>query len=131
MAFSFKIENLIPTAVGLVFISEGIQKFLFASEVGAGRFEKIGVPFPEITGYVTGGIEIVAGLFLLLQFQRLIAASILLIIMGGAVWFTKIPTLLTKGFWVTAHEGRTDFLMITGLLYTAYLSYTSKKKMVN
>lgn len=33
--------------VGLVFLSEGIQKFLFPELVGAGRFEKIGFANPE------------------------------------------------------------------------------------
>ncbi len=39
---------LIRLSVGLVFLSEGAQKFLFASERGAGRFAKIGLPVPEI-----------------------------------------------------------------------------------
>jgi hypothetical protein len=30
--------------VGAVFLSEGRQRFLFAAEVGVGRFAKIGLP---------------------------------------------------------------------------------------
>jgi uncharacterized membrane protein YphA (DoxX/SURF4 family) len=33
--------------VGTVFVSEGIQKFLFPAEVGAGRFAAIGFQSPE------------------------------------------------------------------------------------
>jgi uncharacterized membrane protein YphA (DoxX/SURF4 family) len=33
--------------VGTVFLSEGIQKFLFPEQLGAGRFLKIGLPMPE------------------------------------------------------------------------------------
>lgn len=41
---------LIRLMIGAVFLSEGIQKFLFPADVGAGRFEKIGLPSPEILG---------------------------------------------------------------------------------
>ncbi len=33
---------LIRLVVGLVFLSEGIQKFLYADQLGVGRFAKIG-----------------------------------------------------------------------------------------
>ena len=39
---------LIRLMVGLVFASEGIQKFLYAEAQGAGRFAKIGIPWPEV-----------------------------------------------------------------------------------
>jgi uncharacterized membrane protein YphA (DoxX/SURF4 family) len=35
---------LIRILVGWVFLSEGIQKFLFPAALGAGRFAKIGIP---------------------------------------------------------------------------------------
>ena len=41
---------LIRIAVGSIFLSEGIQKFLFPNELGAGRFVKIGIPAPEVMG---------------------------------------------------------------------------------
>jgi uncharacterized membrane protein YphA (DoxX/SURF4 family) len=37
---------LIRVAVGSIFLSEGIQKFLFPTELGAGRFVKIRIPAP-------------------------------------------------------------------------------------
>ena len=39
-----KTTILIRLMVGAVFLSEGIQKFLFADTLGAGRFAKIGLP---------------------------------------------------------------------------------------
>ena len=30
-----------------MFLSEGIQKFLFPDKLGPGRFDKIGIPAPE------------------------------------------------------------------------------------
>jgi uncharacterized membrane protein YphA (DoxX/SURF4 family) len=41
---------LIRLLVGAVFLSEGIQQFLFPYQLGAGRFLKIGLPSPEILG---------------------------------------------------------------------------------
>jgi outer membrane protein len=37
---------LIRLMAGIVFLSEGIRKFLFVGQIGVGRFIKIGLPFP-------------------------------------------------------------------------------------
>ena len=52
---------LIRLMVGAVFLSEGIQKFLYPGELGAGRFAKIGIPFPEVMGPFVGSVEVVCG----------------------------------------------------------------------
>jgi putative oxidoreductase len=52
---------LVRALVGAVFLSEGIQKFLFANAQGAGRFAKIGIPSPEVMGPFVGGVEILCG----------------------------------------------------------------------
>jgi uncharacterized membrane protein YphA (DoxX/SURF4 family) len=39
---------LIRILAGWVFLSEGIQKFLFPDSLGVGRFVKIGIPLPQI-----------------------------------------------------------------------------------
>jgi uncharacterized membrane protein YphA (DoxX/SURF4 family) len=38
---------LIRVLVGWVFLSEGIQKFLFPDSLGVGRFVKTGIPWPQ------------------------------------------------------------------------------------
>jgi len=38
---------LIRVMVGVVFLTEGIQKFLYPNELGVGRFLKIGIPAAE------------------------------------------------------------------------------------
>jgi uncharacterized membrane protein YphA (DoxX/SURF4 family) len=38
---------LIRVLVGWVFLSEGIQKFLFPDSLGVGRFVKTGIPRPQ------------------------------------------------------------------------------------
>jgi putative oxidoreductase len=76
-----KTTILIRLMVGTVFLSEGIQKFLFANALGAGRFEKIGLPAPELLGNLVGGFEIVCGTFILIGFLTRLASVPLIIIM--------------------------------------------------
>lgn len=52
---------LIRLVVGGVFLSEGIQKFLYPAENGAGRLARIGIPSPEVMGPFVGVVEIVCG----------------------------------------------------------------------
>jgi uncharacterized membrane protein YphA (DoxX/SURF4 family) len=108
---------LIRVMVGCVFLSEGIQKFLFSDSLGVGRFIKIGIPLPGIMAPFVGVVEIVCGgLILLGSFTRL--ASVPLVIdMLVAISTTKIPILFEKGFWAIAHEARVDCSMVLGLLF--------------
>lgn len=48
---------LIRLMAGAVFLSEGIQKFVFADKLGLGRFAKIGLPNPEFLGPFVGTFE--------------------------------------------------------------------------
>src|SRR4051812_25081863 len=108
---------LIRLAVGCVFLSEGIQKFLFPGEIGAGRFAKIGLPAPEFLGPFVGTFEIICGILVLIGLLTRIAAIPLIIIMLVAISSTKIPILLDKGFWSMAHEARTDFAMLLSSIF--------------
>jgi putative oxidoreductase len=111
---SFVIIRLI---VGLVFLSEGIQKFLYPEIVGVGRFEKIGFENPEFWAYFVAVFEIVCGALLLIGFLTRLAAIPLLTIMATALISTKIPILLNEGFWFMAHAARTDFAMTMLLIF--------------
>jgi putative oxidoreductase len=112
---------LIPCMVGAVFLSEGIQKFLFPAEVGAGRFEKIGLPSPELLAALVGGFEIVCGTLVLAGFMVRLAVLPLLAIMGVALATTKLPILAESGFWRMAHDSRTDFPMVMGSLFLLWV----------
>jgi len=112
---------LIRFLVGWVFLSEGVQKFLFPAALGAGRFEKIGIPFPQFTGPFVGVTEIVCGSLLILGLFTSLAVWPLLIDIVVAIATTKIPLLLKQGFWAVMHEGRTDFCMLVGLIAIALL----------
>jgi uncharacterized membrane protein YphA (DoxX/SURF4 family) len=108
---------LIRLIVGLVFLSEGIQKYLFPALVGTGRFEKIGFADPAFWAYFVGTFEIICGALLLLGFITRLASIPLLIIMITAFITTKWPVLIEKGFWTMAHDYRTDFAMTILLVY--------------
>jgi uncharacterized membrane protein YphA (DoxX/SURF4 family) len=121
---------LIRLVVGGVFLSEGIQKFLFPDENGVGRFTRIGIPSSEIMAPFVGVVEIVCGALVLLGLLTRLAAIPLIIVMLVAILSTKIPILLGHGFWGfslrnlpyygfwgIAHEARTDFAMLLGSIF--------------
>jgi putative oxidoreductase len=108
---------IIRLIVGLIFLSEGIQKYLFPDLVGTGRFEKIGFADPAFWAYFVGTFEIICGSFVLLGLLTRLASMPLFIIMMTAFVTTKWPILIEKGFWAMVHEYRTDFAMTLLLIY--------------
>lgn len=115
------VPTIIPRLiVGLVFLSEGLQKFIFPALVGSGRFMKIGFSNPAFWATLTGVFEIACGILLLLGLFTRLAAVPLLTIMVVAFIRTKIPILLGQGFWAMAHEYRTDFAMTLLLVFLLY-----------
>ncbi len=125
-----KTTILIRLMVGAVFLSEGIQKFMYPDMRGPGRFEGMGFPNPEFWGNFVGVFEIAAGAFILAGLLTRGAALAMLVNMTVAIIVTKIPIafgesfgpfvlreLKTYGFWSMAHEMRTDFAMWLGSLF--------------
>jgi uncharacterized membrane protein YphA (DoxX/SURF4 family) len=108
---------LIRLLVGGVFLSEGMQKFLFPDQLGVGRFAKIGIPRPEIMGPVVGGFETVCGLSVILGLLTRPAVIPLIVVISVAIWTTKVPLLAKSGFWNMAHEARTDYCMLLGGIF--------------
>ncbi len=120
---------LIRVIVGLVFLIEGILKFVHPGEFGAGRFAHIGIPFPHVLAPVVGGIEIAAGAAMILNLFSGDAALLLLVVILTALLTTKVPILLGHsfgrfappkldhyGFLSFLHEARTDLCMLFGLV---------------
>lgn len=112
-----KTTILIRLMVGAVFLSEGIQKFLFPAELGAGRFEKIGLPSPEFLGSFVGTFEILCGVLVLFGLFTRLASILLIIIMLVAMATTKAAVLAEKGFWEMLHGSRTDWAMLLGSIF--------------
>ena len=90
---------LVRLLIGWVFLSEGIQKFLFPDTLGVGRFIKIGIPAPQFFAPFVGVVEIVCGVLLIAGFLTRLAAIPLLIDISVAILTTKIPMLVQSGFW--------------------------------
>jgi putative oxidoreductase len=121
---------LIRLIVGGTFLSEGVQKFLFADSLGVGRFVKIGIPHPEVMAPFVGVFEIVCGALLVLGLLTRLAAIAMIVNISVAILSTKIPLLLGHGFWMfnlpkansygfwsMVHEARTDFAMLLGGIF--------------
>jgi putative oxidoreductase len=112
---------LIRILVGWVFISEGIQKFLFPAALGVGRFAKIGIPHPGVMAPLVGAIEIVCGAMVILGLLTRLATIPLLAVIVTAIVTTKVPILHQQGVWAMLHEARVDFSMALGLLFLLFV----------
>ncbi|TVR18748.1 MAG: DoxX family protein [Balneolaceae bacterium] len=121
---------LIRLLVGFVFLFEGIQKFLYPALRGAGRFERIGIPFPEFSATLVGGFEIIFGLMVLAGLLTRFSVIPLIVIMLTAIFTTKIPILIGSemlgfslreldyyGFLSMMHESRNDLAMLLGSIF--------------
>ncbi|MGH1571231.1 DoxX family protein [Methylobacterium sp. P31] len=124
--------NLVHLLVGLVvFFPEGVQKLLHPEVLGAGRFARIGIPYPELMGPFVGVVETVCGLLIIVGLVTRAAAVPLLVVMAVALLSTKVPILLGHdvgpfhlpadikrvGFWSAQHEARAGLTMTLGLLF--------------
>ncbi|MGB3343543.1 MAG: DoxX family protein [Aequorivita sp.] len=114
---SSKTTVLIRIMVGAVFFSEGLQKFIFPSIRGAGRFEKIGLPSPEFLGAFVGGFEVVCGVLILFGLLTRLASIPTFIIMLVALFTTKVGVFANSGLWEMMHGSRTDWAMLIGSLF--------------
>jgi uncharacterized membrane protein YphA (DoxX/SURF4 family) len=120
---------LVRIIVGLVFLTEGILKFVHPADLGSGRFARIGLPVPYVLAPVVGAVEIAAGAATILNLFAGDAALLLLAVILTALLTTKVPILLGHhfgpfqppkleyyGFLSFMHEARTDLCMLFGLV---------------
>ena len=109
---------LIRLSVGLIFFTQGILKFT-DPQWGVLRFTKIGFPYPDFTAHFVGAFEVICGFLVLVGLLVRLASVPLLIINLTAIATTKIPQLFRpeQGFWFMVSDGRTDFAMLTGILF--------------
>jgi uncharacterized membrane protein YphA (DoxX/SURF4 family) len=120
---------LVRVIVGLVFLTEGILKFVRPAELGSGRFAHIGLPLPHVLAPVVGAIEIASGAATILNLFAGDAALLLLAVILTAIFTTKVPILLGHhfgpfqppkldhyGLLSFIHESRTDLCMLFGLV---------------
>jgi putative oxidoreductase len=109
---------LIRLAVGLIFFTQGILKFIDPN-LGVVRFTKIGFSHPYFTAHFVATFEIICGFLVLIGLATRAAAIPLLCVISTAIVTTKIPELFrpTQGFWYMVSDARTDFAMLCSLVF--------------
>jgi putative oxidoreductase len=116
---------LIRLYVGLIFLGEGVLKFMREDSLGPGRFIKAGIPEGEFFAYFDGVFEIVCGALILVGLLTRLAAVPMIVDMVGALLITKVPILWgptplypkADGAWDFFHEGRLELAMLCGSLF--------------
>jgi putative oxidoreductase len=119
---------LIRCMVGGVFLWEGILKFVYTN-MGVGRFMKIGIPAPELMAHFVAVLEIVGGALLISGFLTRLIAIPFVIEMVVAILSTKPalyfgtsplplpPAPPQSGVWAVLHESRSDYAQIMSVLF--------------
>ena len=108
----------IRLAVGLIFFSQGILKYI-DPHMGVLRFTRIGFPMPGFTAHFVGTFEVVCGVLILVGLLTRLASLPPLIVIITAIATTKIPELVhvDQGFGFMISDARTDFAMLMCLLF--------------
>src|SRR5271166_6741267 len=109
---------LIRLAVGLIFFTQGVLKYI-DPHLGVLRFARIGFPIPDFAAHFVGTLEIVCGLLILAGLFTRLASVPLLVVISTAIATTKIPELFHagQGFWFMVSDARTDFAMTMSLIF--------------
>ncbi|MDJ0554085.1 MAG: DoxX family protein [Microcoleaceae cyanobacterium MO_207.B10] len=93
----------------LVFLYHGVPKAIFWSAAMA-KFSEFGLP--GFLGPITGIVEVITSIFMLINFQFRWSSLVLIFIMAGAIFIVHIPGSIEAGK-VTAGLER-DLLLVAG-----------------
>lgn len=80
---------ILRVSLGVVFVAHGIDKFRAGLGMVEGAFAGWDVPAAGITAPLTAGLEVVAGIALIIGLGTRIAAGLLGLVMIGALFFVK------------------------------------------
>lgn len=116
---------LIRLYVGLIFVGEGVLKFVRPEALGSGRFVKAGIPAGAFFANLDGAAEIICGVMILAGLLVRLAAMPMIVDMIGALLITKLPILWGNaplypkegGFWDFFHEGRLEVAILCGCVF--------------
>lgn len=89
---------LLRAAIGIIFMAHGYPKLFTRTAEIAGFFAKAGIPFPLFTVLLVGVIELGGGLALLAGLWTRAAASLLALVMLGAILLVKGGAGLVGGY---------------------------------
>jgi len=101
--------TILRVVLGVLFLYHGIDKFDTGLSNVEGAFDGGGVPLPGLTAPLTAIIEIVAGIALIVGAYTRLAATVLSVVMVGALIFVKL-----EGDFLGGSE--IDFLYLGGLV---------------
>lgn len=83
--------TILRVVTGAIFVAHGAQKlFVYGFAGVSGAFQGMGIPFPGITGPLTGLVELFAGLALVVGLLTRLAGFGLAITMLGAIAFVHL-----------------------------------------
>jgi putative oxidoreductase len=109
--------GLIRLVVGWVFLVEGALKLLQPGTYGAGRFEPMGLPLPDLLGPLVGMIELGCGALVLVGLATRIAVLPLISFMLMALWASTLPILRAEGIFEALHRSHLEVVMlVTGIV---------------
>src|SRR3954470_18038122 len=119
---------LLRLMAGGVFFWEGILKFVYTNQ-GAGRFTKLGIPFPGPTAFFIAVLEIAGGVLLMSGFLTRAISVPFVIEMLVAMLSTKISLYLGTsplplppsppkiGAWAVLHEIRSEWAQLMSVMF--------------
>jgi putative oxidoreductase len=116
--------------VVLVFLTEGIQKYLLPDLFGTGRLMKIEFGNPAFWVYFIGSFEIRCVTLVLFGHHTPVPLFIIMTVVFVSIKYT---ILIEKSVWIFAHEYWADFAMTMQLLLFLYLccgSISFDKKLI-
>jgi uncharacterized membrane protein YphA (DoxX/SURF4 family) len=111
--------------VGLIFVVEGVLKYLRPEQLGTGRFAKVGIPAAAFLANLDGAFEIGCGAMILAGLLVRLAVVPMIVDMIGALTTTKLTLLWgaaplypgEHGLWDFLHESRLEVAMLCGCLF--------------
>ena len=110
---------LVRLLIACLAIIEGALKFLAPAELGAGRFERLGLPNPDLLAAIVGTTELLCGgLVLLGLFTRAACVPLMgikLLALVRAQW----PLMASQGFWMMAYQARVDLALLLAAISIA------------
>lgn len=109
---------LIRLVVAIVFLSAGVQKFLYPQSHSVGMMQSAGISYPRVVGPVVATVEVVCAALVLLGLWTRAAALPLVIVIATAIITTKYELFFdSTGFWNAIEMSSLDLSMLAMTLF--------------